>query len=195
MLVYFQLITTQEDKTKFTQLYDTYRNVMFSVAYRILQNPQDAEDAVHQAFVSILQNLNKIKAVDAPATKAYVMIIAERKAIDMLRMNSRCVSSDEIETMPGIDIPLPGDHGLADAMAQLPAKSRQLLLLRFDQEERVGLEADLLSPMAPAPDRYTSMWVRLLLGRLCLKCAAAHGGWLHHRADAEALLRSSAPVA
>ena len=69
------------------------------------------------------------------------------------------------------------------------------LLLRFDQDERVGLEADLLSPMAPAPDRYTSMWVRLLLGRLCLKCAAAHGGWLHHRADAEALLRSSAPVA
>ncbi|WP_279203056.1 hypothetical protein [Intestinimonas butyriciproducens] len=31
------------------------------------------------------------------------------------------------------------------------------LLLRFDQEERVGLEADLLSPMAPAPDRYTSV--------------------------------------
>ena len=31
------------------------------------------------------------------------------------------------------------------------------LLLRFDQEERVGLEAGLLSPMAPAPDRYTSV--------------------------------------
>ena len=172
MLVYFQLITTQEDKTKFTQLYDTYRNVMFSVAYRILQNPQDVEDAVHQAFVSILQNLNKIKAVDAPATKAYVMIIAERKAIDMLRMNSRCVSSDEIETMPGIDIPLPGDHGLADAMAQLPAKYRQLLLLRFDQGYTTKEIAQLLEMEPDTVQK--SIW----RAKQMLKKALSDGGAL-----------------
>lgn len=32
----------------------------------------------------------------------------------------------------GIEIPLPGDNGLADAMAKLPARYRELLLLRYD---------------------------------------------------------------
>ena len=32
----------------------------------------------------------------------------------------------------GVDIPLPGDHGLSDAMAQLPARYREMLLLRYD---------------------------------------------------------------
>jgi RNA polymerase sigma-70 factor (ECF subfamily) len=31
----------------------------------------------------------------------------------------------------GVEIPLPGDNGLADTLAQLPARYRQVLLLRF----------------------------------------------------------------
>ena len=31
-----------------------------------------------------------------------------------------------------MDIPLPGDNGLADALAKLPARYREVLLLRFD---------------------------------------------------------------
>ena len=32
----------------------------------------------------------------------------------------------------GMEIPLPGDGGLADAMAKLPARYREVLLLRYD---------------------------------------------------------------
>ena len=35
------------------------------------------------------------------------------------------------ESTYGIEIPLPGDHGLADAMARLPAAYRDILLLRY----------------------------------------------------------------
>ena len=55
-----QTIESEEDKSKFEGIYYRYRKLMFHVAMKILHNRQDAEDAVHQAFVSIIENLEKI---------------------------------------------------------------------------------------------------------------------------------------
>lgn len=132
MLVYLQMIESEEDKAKFEQIYNQYRNLMFYVAQSILHNQQDAEDAVHQAFLSILLNLNKISLVKCPETRSYIVIITERKAIDIIRAQDRFVPSDYDEAMDGISIPLPGDKGLADALSRLPARYREIIILRFD---------------------------------------------------------------
>lgn len=132
MLIYLQMIESEEDKSKFIELYNQYRYLMFSVANRILKNEYDAEDAVHQAFVSIIDNLNKIGAVDCPETRSYVVIITENKAIDIIRSRKHLSVEELNDAVHGIDIPLPGDNGLADAMAKLPARYREVLLLRFD---------------------------------------------------------------
>ena len=132
MLIYLQMIESEEDKSKFEKLYNQYRHLMFSVANKILNNQYDAEDAVHQAFVSIIDNLDKIKEVDCPKTKAYVVIITENKAIDIIRSKKHIIEDELIDTLYGIEIPMPGDGGLADAMAKLPARYREVLLLRFD---------------------------------------------------------------
>ena len=52
-LVYLQLIDSPEEQSRFEELYTTYRKLMFHVAKGILGNDQDAEDAVHDAFLSI----------------------------------------------------------------------------------------------------------------------------------------------
>ena len=109
-----------------------HKYLMFSVANRILKNEYDAEDAVHQAFVSIIDNLNKIGAVDCPETRSYVVIITENKAIDIIRSRKHLAGEELNDAIHGIEIPLPGDNGLADAMAKLPARYREVLLLRFD---------------------------------------------------------------
>lgn len=60
MIIYLQMLETPEEKSKFEQLYLEYKGLMFHVAYEILHNEQDAEDAVHQAFVKIAENIKKI---------------------------------------------------------------------------------------------------------------------------------------
>lgn len=132
MLIYLQMIESEEDKSKFLAIYNQYRYLMFSVANKILENQYDAEDAVHQAFVSIIDNLNKIGNVDCPETKSYIVIITEHKAIDIIRSRKHLAGEEMLDTLHGMDIPLPGDNGLADAMAKLPARYREVLLLRFD---------------------------------------------------------------
>ena len=51
---YLSLIDSDDDKNKFEQLYLTYRQDMYKIAYSILKNNADAEDAVHQAFLQFL---------------------------------------------------------------------------------------------------------------------------------------------
>ncbi|MDO4811009.1 MAG: sigma-70 family RNA polymerase sigma factor [Eubacteriales bacterium] len=131
MIIYLQMIESDADKTKFEQLYTAYKGLMFHVALSILKNEPDAEDAVHQAFLSVIENLKKISDVRCPKTRAYIVIITERKAIDMIRSRSKLVDMAFEENSFGIDISLPGDHGLGDAMAQLPAAYREILLLRY----------------------------------------------------------------
>ena len=55
MLLYLQMLETPEEKSLFEQIYLEYRGLMYHVAYEILHNDQDAEDAVHQAFVKIVE--------------------------------------------------------------------------------------------------------------------------------------------
>lgn len=132
MLIYLQVIESEEDRQRFTHLYQTYRGLMFYAANQILHNNEDAEDAVHQAFLSILENFDKITKVNCPKSRAYVVIITENKAIDIVRAKKHFSDGEFDESIHGIDIPLPGDGGLADAMAKLPARYRELLLLRYD---------------------------------------------------------------
>ena len=131
LIIYLQMIENDADKGKFEQLYMTYKELMFHVAMNVLKNEPDAEDAVHQAFLSLIENLKKISDAKCPKTRAYIVIITERKAIDIIRSRSKMIDMEFEESTFGIEIPLPGDHGLADAMAQLPAAYREMLLLHY----------------------------------------------------------------
>lgn len=68
MLIYFQMIDTPEDRSKFEQIYLEYRGLMFHVAYKILHHTQDSEDIVHQTFLKVAENIEKsvIPSVQKP---------------------------------------------------------------------------------------------------------------------------------
>ena len=57
LLFYLSMLESPEDSAKFEQIYLTYRDQMLRVASKILKgNHHDAEDAVHHAFVAIINH-------------------------------------------------------------------------------------------------------------------------------------------
>ena len=92
MLIYLQMIETFEDKNKFEELYLEYRNLMYRVAYKFLKQEQDAEDAVHYAFIKIAENIKIIEPV-SPRTRQYVVTIVENRARDVLRKRSKEIAA------------------------------------------------------------------------------------------------------
>ena len=56
----FFAIENQNDRSKTERLYHTYKPVMAGVAYNILKDKYLAEDAVHQSFIRVINNLQKL---------------------------------------------------------------------------------------------------------------------------------------
>lgn len=80
---YLALLDTAEDKSRFEELYLTYRQDMYKTAFAILRSPQSAEDAVHEAFMIVIGKLNKISEINCPQTRAYLIIIVKNLALKM----------------------------------------------------------------------------------------------------------------
>ncbi len=130
MIIYTQMLDAPADKHKFERLYKQYRALMYHIAFGILRSEQDAEDAVHQAFVSILENFEKIFEVECPKTRAFCVIVVERKALNMLRERRKLADGYDVE-LSGVSVPPPDGAPLAAALARLPARYREALLLRY----------------------------------------------------------------
>lgn len=104
MIVYLQIIETPEERSKFEQLYLEYKGLMFHVAFDILHNEQDAEDAVHQAFIKIAENIKKIDEPMCPKTHSYVVTIVENQSIDQYRKQQKRQTVKLIDETHGISV-------------------------------------------------------------------------------------------
>ena len=83
------MLDTEEEKSKFEKVYFKYRQLMFQVANGILKDEYLAEDVVHKSFIKIMKHLDKIKEIECPKTKGFVVIIVKHTAIDLYRKRKR----------------------------------------------------------------------------------------------------------
>ena len=144
MMIYLQMIDTPEGRSKFELLYLEYRGLMFHVDNKILHNEQDAEDMVHQAFLKVAENIEKIGDPKCPKTQSYIVTIVENQAIDLYR---RCHKHQMVELndeLPGIAAVYEGDNTLTACILKLPARYREVILLRYFQGYSVKEVAAIL---------------------------------------------------
>lgn len=90
------------DNNILEQLYKVYEGKMYGIAYSILNNVEQAEDAVHDAFVKLNSHLGHIKKVNSLETKRLVTYTIKNIAIDKYRRNRK-----EVELFTkGVDEPV-----------------------------------------------------------------------------------------
>lgn len=139
MLVYLQMLETPEDRSKFETLYLEYRDYMYRVAFSILNNPQDAEDAVHHAFVKIAENIKKINKPVCLKTKGYAVTIVRNRAIDVYRMKRAHPQTEYCDGIKGMQVEYDGDNRLAACIMKLNERERAVIMLKhhygYDMKE------------------------------------------------------------
>ena len=164
MLVYLALIARPRERARFEELYTRYGGLMHHVAMGILGKEKDAEDAVHEAFLAMARHMDKVGEVGDPRTKAFVVTIAQRKAIDLYRQRTRhpVVDLEEgtLTTVPETE------NGLAQCMLKLPDRDRQFVLLKFDQGYTTKEIADMMG-LTLAAARKVEQRAKARLETLC----------------------------
>src|SRR5512147_749343 len=86
------------DEKAFSQLYERYRRPIYSAAYRIIQNSEDAQDATQEIAFKLYRSLH-LWDVQKSKLSTWIYRMAANHSIDCYRMRSRRVESQ-----------LPGNH-------------------------------------------------------------------------------------
>ena len=173
MLVYYlQMLDTPEEKNRFEQIYLKYRGLMYHVADSILHNRQDAEDAVHNAFLRILKKFSKFQNTPAKDLAPQIVVIARNEAISLLRKRK---DTDPLEDWGGFAETaeeVSDYHALVDTFTRLPqtyrAAMEMKLLLGYSDGEiaaKLGLSKKAVS-------------VRISRGRQLLRDIVEREGFL-----------------
>lgn len=117
------------NQAAFSELVEMHQDFVFNLAFRILQNYEEADDASQEAFVKIWQALPNFRGDAKFTTWAYRIV--RNGCLNRLRSikgNPRLVS---VET--SFD---EGDEGETDILANLPGDQSEEPAWRFDTSER-----------------------------------------------------------
>ena len=96
MIAFLDLLDTQEEKDKFTELYNFYKDLLYWIALKKTDNIEDAEECVQDTFFYIAKHFNKIGQIESKRTKCYLSTIVTGFAIDIYKKSKKMdsISSD-----------------------------------------------------------------------------------------------------
>ncbi|MFJ7917373.1 MULTISPECIES: RNA polymerase sigma factor [unclassified Lysinibacillus] len=89
---YISLLETEQERDKMAEIYEEHRHSLLKYALKITSHNQEmAEDAVHNAFISIINEKEKYFHLDSRDFRYLAVIIVKNKCIDLLRKERRYV--------------------------------------------------------------------------------------------------------
>jgi RNA polymerase sigma-70 factor (ECF subfamily) len=87
LFIYLSMIDDPKDKSKFIELHEKYKYMIFGISFSILKNAQDAEDAAQETFMKVAKNIYKIDKVSCRKTETFLVILCRNTSIDLYRKN------------------------------------------------------------------------------------------------------------
>ncbi len=113
-------------------LIEQYSDMVYNISFRILQNEQEAEDAMQETFITVYRNINNFRG-DAKLS-SWLYRVATNKALSMLRSQRRKQGQNiPFETEQGYELPIVDEKTVVPDAFILRQESAQLL--------QAGLEA------------------------------------------------------
>lgn len=144
----------QSDSQKLEMLYTMYEQKMYAVAFSILHNEWQAEDAVQEAFIRLLKNIRKLKEPDSPKSRAYILHTIKTAAIDQYRKNQteskKCTSitameiEDKQDEIMNTVIKLANQAMLGQILNGLSLQYRDVVIYRYIHQLSVKETAAVL---------------------------------------------------
>src|ERR1017187_7110787 len=148
-----ELTRTQVEEATHAALVSQYAGTLYRVAYSVLRNPSDAEDAVQEAFLRVLRHRDTLEEVRDH--RVWLIRIVWNIVLDRKRRAKTRPETDDVAELARV-LPASGLSAESRAAAaqhhahvlacvdQLPAKEREVLMLSaFEELSSVEIAAVL----------------------------------------------------
>ena len=151
---YLSIIQTEDAKDKVIFIYEHFYSFMCYTAGEVLgHNKNDVEDAVHNAMLKIIENIDFIDITNISKVKNLCGIIAKNKAKDHCKLKvNQTVDLDGSSVSESNFVPSPDEIVIGETTAALILEAirdhddtyRDVCLLRFVHEYKIREIASLL---------------------------------------------------
>lgn len=152
LTMYLAMLGTEEDRERFTLLYEAYEKRLYAVALKILANPAQAEDAAQQAWLQVLRNWERVKELEWESAGKYLAVAAKNAALDLLKKERWSASMPEEWNPPALEDGESEYRRLVALILSLPEAYRRVLELKYVMEEsnqaiarRLGMKESTVS--------------------------------------------------
>ena len=160
-----------QDRDAFSELYDRFSALVFTLAVRMLRTRSDAEDLVQEVFVQIWRQAQNY-AEDRGTPEAWIINIARSRAIDKLRSIRRMEKSFVLtedparaESTANVEISAAESETkltMSSALSTLPPAQRTVLeLAYFDGLTQTEIAGRLSEPLGTVKTRMRAAIQRL----------------------------------
>lgn len=135
-MVLFMTLLSDEEKQFVEKLFKEHSRLFLGIAYRILVSKEEAEDAVSDAMIQIITNLDKISSLTRHEMRNYCIVIVKHCAVARFRKNKISVNLESVDQCI-----VSTDHAPdADVMRKERASDFRALIRRLPEEDRILVE-------------------------------------------------------
>ena len=165
----------EDDRQFVTELYQKYKLNMYYTARRIVKDPHTAEDMVQESCIAIINNLDKVKAVEVCRRRAYIVSLVKNISINYVVKRDRqskysFIADDEIlSQQPDLDSDIEEQlirnceiATIKSALLRLSEKDRTILRMRYFDDLKDGDIANYLNIKANSVRYYLTLARRRL---------------------------------
>lgn len=135
LAVCLSLIGDEEDQISFETLYHKYEGKAYAIAYDILQNAAQAEDACADAFFSIARNFHRIRDLETYKIEKYVVLTVKNRAQNVRRDEKKHHETlsyqDAIGKLTDDVLSQYNCHYITECIKKLSDTDREILYLRI----------------------------------------------------------------
>ncbi|MCR4645683.1 MAG: sigma-70 family RNA polymerase sigma factor [Oscillospiraceae bacterium] len=97
------------DREKLAELYRIYEKPLYRIAYAVLHDHSQAEDAVSEAFCRVMRHIGKIGDPASPQTKQYMVKTIRSTSFSQYRYNRRHAERTQVLDEHHAELPDPHD--------------------------------------------------------------------------------------
>lgn len=131
---YLNLLERDGDRDRFVRLYQANRRQMTRLAVQLLGPGPRAEDAVHDAFMKLIQHFDELEDRTEERLAGWLSVVVKNTALDMLRRDRFETELDERMWEPSVPADSGEFHALVALIRRMPEEYRRVLELRFVAE-------------------------------------------------------------
>lgn len=139
MFIIFLGLLSDSEQVLVDQIFKETHVKFFNISFQILRSRTDAEEAVSEAFLKIINHISKIGELSCHERISYCVIIVKNESINLLRKQKREVSIEDIQSCDDEDFLFANDElsyvvekeSLQRAMNMLTKDEKYLIRLRF----------------------------------------------------------------